>query len=236
MSKFLIVDDHPMVRRATKELIYEHFEGADVIETESAEDSIALSFKEKPDLIIMDIFFKDQKIDGLTAIEEIFKKYPDAKVIIISNEDNVNYIRRLQNIPARLEENFGYILKNESEENIVEAIKTVLEGDYYYSKSIFRRLINSDELNKIELPPMIQGLSDGELHVLKGVAKGKTNEKIATELNVSRRTVDARLCSVYSKLLVGEVKDGVIPRVEAVLRAKKYGIITDDDITLQENQ
>jgi DNA-binding NarL/FixJ family response regulator len=234
MTRFLIVDDHPMVRRATKELLLENFQDAEILESSSAQDSIELSIKEKPDLIIMDIFFKDQKIDGITAVEEIVKTFSDARVIIISNEDNVNYIRRLQQSEAKLEENFGYILKNEPEENILEAIKTVLNGDFYYSKSIFRRLISSDDISKNDLPPMVQPLSEGELHVLKGVAKGKTNEKIATELNISRRTVDARLCSVYSKLLVGEVKDGVIPRVEAVLRAKKYAIISDDDISLSE--
>lgn len=235
MNKFLIVDDHPMVRRATKELINENFENVEILEAETAEDSITIVQEEHPDLIIMDIFFKDQEMDGITATFKILKLFPTAKIIIISNEDNVNYIHRLQEGHTKLEENFGYILKNEPEENIIEAIKTVLSGDYYYSKSIFKRLISTDTIAKSELPPMIQALTEGELEVVKRVAKGKTNEKIAAEINVSRRTVDARLCSIYSKLLVGEVKDGVIPRVEAVLRAKKYGIISDDDITLQEN-
>ena len=235
MKTILIADDHPMVRRATKELIMENFDDIEVIEAETAEKSIIVANKEKPDLIIMDIYFKDHEMDGITAVNEILKDLPDARIIIISNEDNVNYIRRLQEGPAKLEENFGYILKNEPEENIIEAIKSVLDGDYYYSKSIFKRLITSDESEKNELPPMVQSLSEGEMDVIKRVAKGKTNERIAQELNVSRRTVDARLCSIYSKLLVGEVKDGVIPRVEAVLRSKKYGLITDDDITLQED-
>lgn len=235
MSKFLIVDDHPMVRRATKELIQETFDDAVILESESAEKSIKLALNEKPDLIVMDIFFKDQSMDGIEAIIEILKEYQEAKIIIISNEDDINYIRRVQESSAKLEENFGYVLKNEPEENILEAIKTVLGGDYYYSKSIFKRLINTEGLDKIELPPMVQQLSEGELEVVKKVAKGKNNEKIAQELHISRRTVDARLCSIYSKLLVGEVKDGVIPRVEAVLRSKKYGIIKDDDISLQED-
>ena len=234
MPKILIADDHPMVRRATKELILENLEDIDIIETSTAEESIILAKNANPDLIIMDIFFKDQEMDGITAIIEILKSNPLAKIIIISNEDNINYIRRLQEGPAKLEEHFGYILKNEPEENILEAIKAVLDGDYYYSKTIFKRLINAEIEDKLDLPPMVQNLSDGELDVIKGVAKGKTNERIAGELNISRRTVDARLCSVYSKLLVGEVKDGVIPRVEAVLRSKKYGLISDDDITLQE--
>lgn len=234
MPKILIADDHPMVRRATKELILENLENIDILETSTAEESIILAKEANPDLIIMDIFFKDQEMDGITAIIEILKSNPLAKIIIISNEDNINYIRRLQEGPAKLEEHFGYILKNEPEENILEAIKAVLGGDYYYSKTIFKRLISAEIEDKLDLPPMVQNLSDGELDVIKGVAKGKTNERIAGELNISRRTVDARLCSVYSKLLVGEVKDGVIPRVEAVLRSKKYGLIGDDDITLQE--
>lgn len=234
MVKILIADDHPMVRRATKELILENLDDVEIIEASTAEDSISLTGKSKPDLIIMDIFFKDKEMDGITAVIEILKFNPNAKIVIISNEDNINYIRRLQEGPAKLEENFGYILKNEPEENILEAIKAVLGGDYYYSKTIFKRLISVENDDKLDLPPMIQSLSEGELDVIKGVAKGKTNEKIAGELNISRRTVDARLCSVYSKLLVGEVKDGVIPRVEAVLKSKKYGIISDDDISLQE--
>ncbi|MEW5820963.1 MAG: response regulator transcription factor [Cyanobacteriota bacterium] len=235
MTRILIVDDHPMVRRATKELIKEHFEDIEVLESETAEKSIEMSKNDNPDLIIMDIYFKDQEMDGITAVNEILKVSPDAKIIIISNEDNVNYIRRLQEGPAKLEENFGYILKNEPEENIIEAISSVLGGDYYYSKSIFKRLITAEDISKSDLPSMVQTPSDGELDVLKRVAKGMTNERIAGELSISRRTVDARLCSIYSKLLVGEVKDGVIPRVEAVLRAKKYGIITDNDITLIED-
>lgn len=234
MTKILIVDDHPMVRRATKELINENFDNVNIIESHSAEESVNIATNEKPDLIIMDIYFKDQEMDGITAVFEILKVITDARIIIISNEDNVNYIRRLQEGTARLEENFGYILKNEPEENIIEAIKAVLGGDYYYSKSIFRRLINFEGVDKYEIPEMVQPPTESEMDVLKGVARGKTNERIAKELNISRRTVDARLCSIYSKLLVGEVKDGVIPRVEAVLRAKKYGLITDDDISLIE--
>lgn len=234
MAKILIVDDHPMVRRATKELILENLDDVTIIENASAENSIQQAIKEKPDLIIMDIFFKDQQMDGITAVIEILTEMPDARIVIISNEDNVNYIRRLQEGPAKLEENFGYILKNEPEENIIEAITTVLSGDFYYSKSIFKRLIHTKGNDQADLPAMVQSLSDGELDVIKRVAQGKTNERIAKELSVSRRTVDARLCSIYSKLLVGEVKDGIIPRVEAVLKSKKYGIITDEDLTLAD--
>lgn len=235
MTTFLIADDHPMVRRATKELIKESFDNVNILEAETAEESIEISQKQTPDLIIMDIFFKDHEMDGITAVTEILKTSPKAKIVVISNEDSINYIRRLQDGPAKLEENFGYILKNEPEEIIIEAIKAVLEGDYYYSKNIFKSLISAADTEKSELPSMVQPLSAGELDVLKRVAKGMTNQKIANELSISRRTVDARLGSIYTKLIVGEVKDGVIPRLEAVLRAKKYNILTDEDISLQES-
>ena len=118
MIRILIVDDHPMVRRATKELINENFEDVEILEADTAEKSINIALNKTPDLIIMDIFFKDQKMDGITAVTEILKLQPDSKIIIISNEDNINYIRRLQDGPAKLEENFGYILKNEPEETV----------------------------------------------------------------------------------------------------------------------
>lgn len=234
MITFLVVDDHPLVRRATKELILDNFKDSNVLDIDSAEKSIDIVSKNNIDLVIMDIYFKNQAIDGIDAIFQIMEVKQNTKVIIISNEDNVTYIRRLQNKLPRLMSNFGYILKNEPEDIIVEAIKTILEGESYYSIPIFRKLINIENIDKVELPSIIQKLTDGELGVIKKVAQGKTNEKIAKDLNISRRTVDARLSSIYTKLLVGEIREGVIPRVEAILKAKKYSIITDDDIKLVE--
>ena len=81
MPKILIADDHPMVRRATKELILENLEDIDIIETSTAEESIILAKNANPDLIIMDIFFKDQEMDGITAIIEILKSNPKPLII-----------------------------------------------------------------------------------------------------------------------------------------------------------
>ncbi|MEW5820129.1 MAG: response regulator transcription factor [Cyanobacteriota bacterium] len=233
-TRILVVDDHPMVLRATKDIINDNFKDFEVINCGNAKESINIAKEKKPDLIIMDIVFKEQEVDGITATIEILKDFPQAKIIIVSNEDDISYLTRLQENIPNLHENFGYMLKNEDEETFIEAIKAVLEGNYFYSKLIFKKLLNAGKHTNIELPPLIEPLNDTEFKILKKLAKAKTNEKIAEELGYTRKYIDTKLYEIYQKLLVGNFKDGVIPRVEAVLRAKKYGILTDEEIALEE--
>ena len=233
-TRILIVDDHPMILRATKDIIEDNFEDFEIIKCSSAKESINLAKIKKPDLIIMDIVFTDQEMDGISATLEILKEMPEMKIIISSNQEDFSYIQTLHENIENLHENFGYLLKNEKEEHFVEAIKEVLNGDCYYSKKIFKKLINIGKPVNKDLSINIDTLTETEIKILKKVARAKNNKKIAEELGYSRRHVDTKLYEINQKLLVGSHNDGIIPRVEAVLRAKKFGILTDEDITLEE--
>ncbi len=190
----ILVDDHKIIRDGLKM----YFTGNDdyVIEAEAENGVEALEILSKRsfDLVITDISMPE--MDGITLAQEIKEKYPDQKVMALTMMGENQHIKHM--LAAGVN---GYILKNSDKSEIMNAIKTILNGENYYSGSVTKIIIYGIAGKKkptqrltLETP-----LTTREKEVLKLIVKEYSNKEIADQLFISVRTVDAHKRNLLEK-------------------------------------
>jgi NarL family two-component system response regulator LiaR len=179
-------------------------------EASNGEEAVELVEKLQPNVVLMDIAMPI--VNGIEATRRIKADYPAAAVLILTAYDNDQYIVALLEAGAA-----GYLLKNVSGNDLVNAIRAVYAGEAVLhpaiAKKVFRRLSSSAAEPAPKSKPMAE-LSEREMEILKLAARGMSNQDIATSLFLSRRTVQAHLANIFRKMDVGS-------RTEAVLQALK---------------
>jgi DNA-binding NarL/FixJ family response regulator len=194
----LLVEDHKIVRKGLKALLELEERFHVVAEAENGFDAVALAFKVKPMIIIMDIAMP--VLNGLEATKKILKKMPDAKIIILSAYADDNYIDRALEVGV-----VGFLVKQCSPGLLVDCILKAMEEELVFSPSIEERLhqmnqsiINNNGLEKKKN----QTLSDREVQVLQLIAEGNSNKVIANVLTISIKTVDKHRQNLMKKLFI----------------------------------
>ena len=214
----LIADDHALFREGTHSLIDLEKDMEVAGEASDGEQAIQMVASLQPHVVLMDIAMPG--INGIEATRRIKEEYPATAVLILTAYDNDQYIIALLEAGAA-----GYLLKNVSGANLVNAIRSVHAGEAVLhpaiAQKVFKRL-SSMNREPEKAKPAIE-LSDREMEILKLAAKGMSNQDIATGLYLSRRTVQAHLANIFRKMDVGS-------RTEAVLQALKSGWIGLDDL------
>ncbi len=216
--KILIADDHAVVREGTRQIL-EQEPDMDVIgEAADGEETVRLAGSLKPDVAIIDISMP--KMDGIEATKQIKALFPTMVVLILSAYDDDQFVFSLLEAGAA-----GYLLKSVRGSELVEAVRSVYNGESVLHPSIARKVLNRfvpapDKSTKQE-PSEV--LTDRELEVLRLATRGLSNQEIADELFLSLRTVQAHISHIFNKLQVSS-------RTEAVVRALKEGWVnlTDD--------
>lgn len=186
--KVLIVDDHEIVRQGFRLILNAQDElKLEVSELSDGEDVLELYKKEQFDIIFMDINMKN--MGGVEATKLLKKKFKNAKVIALSMHNDDFNIKLMIEAGAS-----GYLLKDTGVEEIKRAIKTVLSGKKYFSNEVALKLLGlaGEDAAKSKI-------SKRELQVLQYIAKEFTNDEIATELEISKRTVDSHRQSLLAK-------------------------------------
>jgi NarL family two-component system response regulator LiaR len=206
--RVLIADDHQLVRQGLAALLAVK-PGFEVIgQAENGAEAVKLANSLNPDIILMDLLMPGK--NGIEATHEIKAENPDAHILIITSfaEDENVY----QAIKAGA---LGYLLKDSSPQELMQAIDDVCHGRMSLHPNIAMKLI--EELNKpTEKQKTIDPLTEREVEVLKLVAKGHSNQEIAEKLVVSERTVGAHVSNILSKLHLAN-------RTQAALYALRKG-------------
>ena len=193
-KKIILVDDHKIIRDGLKM----YFDGNEdyVVEAEAENGIQALEILDKQsfDLVITDISMPE--MDGITLAQTIKEKYPDQKVMALTMMGENQHIKHM--LAAGVN---GYILKNSDKSEIMSAIKTILNGENYYSGSVTKIIIDGIAGKKkptqrltLETP-----LTTREKEVLKLIVKEYSNKEIADQLFISVRTVDAHKRNLLEK-------------------------------------
>jgi NarL family two-component system response regulator LiaR len=207
--RILIADDHQLVRQGLIALLSVK-PGIEVVgQAADGAEAIDLSHSLRPDIILLDLLMPNK--DGIEATQEIKAEDPDARILIITSfaEDENVY----QAIKAGA---LGYLMKDSSPQELMQAIHDVCAGRLSLHPNIASKLI--EELNQpTETKPTEDPLTEREVAVLKLVAKGRSNQKIAEELVVSERTVGAHVSNILSKLHLAN-------RTQAALFALRTGL------------
>jgi two-component system, NarL family, response regulator LiaR len=207
--RILIADDHAIVREGLRSLISTEPGMILVGEAADGEEAVRLFRSSKPDVTLLDLMMPRK--DGISAIREIIELKPDARILVLTSfaEDD-------QVFPAIKGGALGYLLKDSSPRELLQAIHEVYQGDSFLDPVIARKVIQM--LNRpADLPPTSDPLSERELEVLRLIAEGLTNQEIADRLVISERTARNHVGSILSKLHLAN-------RTQAALYAIRQGI------------
>jgi two-component system, NarL family, response regulator LiaR len=209
--RVLLADDHNVVRGGIRALI-ETEDGIEVID--EACDGVEAVLKARalnPDVILIDL--QMPRKTGVEAIEEIKKANPSAKILVLTSYSDDEIVFAAIKAGA-----LGYLLKESSTQELIQAIRDVHHGASSLHPVIARKLIR--ELNRpSSLPPSDESLTEREVEVLILVARGLPNQDIANALVISERTVRTHVSNILSKLHLAN-------RTQAALYALKEGLIT----------
>jgi DNA-binding NarL/FixJ family response regulator len=162
-----------------------------VAEAGNARDAIFEVRKHKPDIVLMDVVLPDRS--GIEATPDVLTEAPDARVLVLSMEDDPTYVRAAFAAGA-----YGYVLKEAADSELVEALKQVAAGERYVHPALGARMAvaEAEASARAEEDP----LSDREREVLRLLALGHTNQEIAKTLFISVRTAETHRAHIMQKL------------------------------------
>jgi len=213
--RVLIADDHTLFRESLRSLLETAKEIEVVAEAENGKTTIIRVRESKPDIVLMDIAMPD--IGGLEATRRIKEENPSVKVIMLSMYEADQYI--FESLKAGAS---GYILKRNTFEELISAIRAVYQGESFLCPTVARKVINNwrqrVSLDKKQPRVSHPSLTSREIEILTLVAEGKSNKEIAKLLNISIRTVQTHRFNLMKKL-------GVHDRTQLVRHAIKEGLI-----------
>ena len=196
-KKILIIEDHPIVRKGFSMLINQDDELKTIGEAGDYHSALDMVRKTKADLILLDLSLGDG--NGIELIKEVKVINPALPVLVVSLHDENLYAERTLKAGAR-----GYIMKSEATENILTAIKKIINGEVYLSDGMKDKLINRVAGTDREGSSPMDILSDREFEVFQFIGDGRTTKEIAEILNLSVKTVETYKSHIKSKL---EIKD-----------------------------
>lgn len=206
--RVLLVDDHPIVRDGIRNLLAAA-EGIRLVgETGSGKEALTLVQQLQPDVLLLDIELADLK--GIEVARRLAAEGSPVRILALSSYDDNEYISELLASGT-----FGYLIKDEAPDSIVEAIRGVMRGEKgWVSRKVAAKLsqIIRGEARAATL------LTDRERQVLQLVVDGKTNAEIAYALEISEKTVEKHLEGIFTKLDVSS-------RVEAAVLAVRQGLV-----------
>lgn len=194
--KVLIADDHSVVRQGVSLILREAFAGMQVVHTDSFSNAVTILSDNFFDLLLLDINLPGG--NRVTMIDEVRAVQKDIKILMFSAYDEEQY--GLRYIKAGTQ---GYLNKLSSEDKIIEAVKTILEGGTYMGDKI-RDRISGNTLNKASGNPL-DILSGRELEIAGLLAKGDGNLEIANKLDIGTSTVSTYKSRIFEKLGVSNV-------------------------------
>lgn len=207
--RVLIVDDHTVVRDGLNALlsvepgIFVVGSAADGVE------AVKLAGELVPDIILLDLVMP--KMDGVQAINEIKQNNPEIKILVLTS-----FAENHQVYSAIKSGAIGYLMKDSSADDLINAIRDTYENKPVLQPEIARKLMH-DIQGQESRKPLKNTLTDREIEILRQVALGKTNQEIADELVVSERTVRTHITNILAKLRLSN-------RTQAALYALREGI------------
>lgn len=219
MIRIAIVDDHDLVRAGVRALLEQDERFQVVGETGDGQEAIRLAASAAPDVVLMDVHLPGG-ISGLDATEAIVKDSPGVKVIVLTQYENREYIRRALKIGAR-----GYLLKRSVAAQLKEAILTVHAGQRYLHPAVADELVDLVTTGRSidDAEDDYDRLTPREKQVFQLLAEGKTSREIAKYLTISLKTAMTHRTNIMEKMRIHS-------RAELIRYAIRKRVIPVDEI------
>lgn len=215
--RILIVDDHTVVRKGLRALLQTKSGFHVVAEAANGTEAVKRAAGHRPDVILLDLVMPGG--GGIPAIKELTRQNPDTRILVLTSfaED--------EKVFAAIKSGaLGYLLKDSSPQELLEAIRAVHRGESFLHPSIAAKLVRELSEPWAEAVPADDSLvlTERETAVLKLVARGLTNQEIAEKLTISERTVTTHVSNILTKLHLAN-------RTQATLYALREGLASLDD-------
>jgi NarL family two-component system response regulator LiaR len=207
----MIVDDHEMVRRGACSYLEAQPEISVVAQAGSGEDAVKLAQEFIPDVVLMDLVMPG--MDGVETTRRVKNISPRTQIIILTSFHQDEFI-----FPALQAGAISYLLKDVKAKELVEAIRRAARGEATLHPRIAARVIKTFSNLEPEESNPFTALTERELEVLKLIAKGTSNDKIADQLVISVGTVKGHVSNILSKL-------HLVDRTQAAAYAWQAGIV-----------
>jgi DNA-binding NarL/FixJ family response regulator len=200
-----LVDDHSIFLKGLTLLLNEVPEFKVIGEASDGEDFLNDLQNVQPDVVLMDI--RMPGINGIEATRRAIEKYPSLNIIALTMFGEKKYYKLMAEAGAK-----GFMQKDIRKEELIEAIKGVSEGEYYFTKQVRTELANSLDYSEIEnvMAKLGENLTDRELEVLNYLVKGLSSPEIAELMSISPRTVEGHRSNLISKTGTKNVVELVI--------------------------
>jgi len=207
--RVLIVDDHAVVREGLRTYLQLE-ETVDLVgEAGNGQEAVELGLKLRPDVVVMELQMPER--DGVEATRAIKERLPESHVIVLTSFTDDQHV-----LPAIKAGATGYLLKDSSAEELLQAIEAASRGEARLHPMVARRLMEQ-VTSPTPAPAAGSGLTPRELEVLRLLARGQSNKEIARALVTSERTIKGHVSNILSKL-------GLADRTQAALYAVREGL------------
>lgn len=193
--KVIIADDHPVMRSGVKSVLLNDPQIEIVAEAKDGEEAYNFILKHRPDVALIDV--EMPKMTGLEIVRRITAENIKTRFVFLTMYKDEDMFNEAMDVGA-----FGYVLKENAVEDVLESIKSVAEGRNYISPTISGYLVS--RLNKqkdlASKTPSIKDLTKAERTILKLIAEEKTTQQIADDLHISYKTVENHRNNISKKL------------------------------------
>lgn len=211
----LLVDDHEVVRQGVRAFLDTQADISVVGEADSGEEAVRLAEQLIPDVILMDLVMPG-KVDGVEATRQVKKSSPRTQVVVLTSYHEDEHI-----FPAIRAGAISYVLKEIGSEELGEVVRKAAKGEAVLHPRVAARLIREVQGARNVDPNPFTELSDREMEVLRLIADGLSNAKIAEQLVISEKTVKGHVSNILGKLHLAD-------RTQAAVYAWREGIVRRD--------
>ncbi|MDP4262327.1 MAG: response regulator transcription factor [Bacteroidota bacterium] len=191
-TSIVLVDDHKLIRDSWSFILNSDSRFTVIGETSNGEDAIKIVKTLKPDIVLMDVNMVP--VNGFDATRQITKYCPGSKVIAVSMHTMPAYAKRMMQLGA-----MGYVTKNSSKDEMIRAIIEVSKGKKYICEEV-KNILAQKELEDETSPSDMNNLSRREIDIIQFIKQGFSSKEIASELDISLKTVEVHRYNILKKL------------------------------------
>jgi DNA-binding NarL/FixJ family response regulator len=195
--RVVLADDHPLVRAGVRKVLEQQPDLIVVGEAGDGDEALEMLTSLEPDLLVLDLNMPNR--DGFAVLRDARDAAPGVRILVLTMHASVEYVAR-----AVREGADGYLLKDTAVQDLAAAIESVTAGRPYYSELAQRALADSVRRPAEESSRLVR-LTAREREVLIGVARGLTTKEIASEFDISTRTVETHRAAIMRKLDIRSV-------------------------------
>ena len=212
--RVLLGDDHTLMRQGLRKILEERPEWEVVAEVGDGREAVKKCLALKPDVAVLDVAMP--LLNGIDATQQITKKVPETKVLVLSMHSDEAYVTRALQAGAT-----GYMLKDSAGKDLLKGIASVAAGQAYFSPAIARLMLD-DYVRRVSGTDVVdryETLSAREREIFQLIAEARTNKEVAELLEISPATVETHRARILQKLDIHNT-------AELVLYAVRRGVIS----------